>query len=79
MSAYAVIQIVDPYRPEGREDRPETTEFVHWIYETRQEACANRAKFLLHYRFDRPFLVREVEVEPWSKAPAPKKEVPTDD
>lgn len=64
---YAVIQTVEAYHPEGREDRPKTTEFIHWIFEEKKEANAHKKDLLIaHVGSD--ITVKKVEEEAWTPA-----------
>lgn len=62
---WAVIQIVEPYHPEGDPTRPETTEFTLWVFETQQDASRHKADLMLARRGE-PLLVKQVNQEPWT-------------
>lgn len=78
-TAWAVVQHCEPYHPEGDKSRT-STEFVYWIFTTREEAARRKARLLLSHHLDRRIEVRKVNEESWSirfgakTKPAPKEE-----
>jgi hypothetical protein len=69
---YAVIQIVEAYHPEGRTDRPKTTEFTHWIFETRKEANEHKKDLMLASPIP-VIIIRKTPEEAWVPTNLTKK------
>ena len=71
-TAWAVVQHTEPYHPEGDPTRT-ATEFVHWIFATREAAARRKADLLIrtaNFRVE----VRQVPEESWdSKYGAKRK------
>jgi hypothetical protein len=66
---YAVIQTVPEYHPAGDPTRT-STEFIHWIFGTAEDANTHKDDLLLANAAkkgaDVTLTVREVEEEPWT-------------